>query len=98
MKNSELLAYDGPKHLLTALDQQRRYVLRVEAVPRKCPNCGTVHAKWDIHGLSIDEYDLGNTPGDEGTCKGCGRGLRYSVPFVGDPFLALIPDPTQAKQ
>lgn len=97
MKNSEILAYDGPKNLLSQLDQQRKFVLGVESVKRACPNCGTEHAKWEIHGIAdVDDYDLSNSHGDEGKCKGCGRGLTYCVPFVGNPFLSLTADPALA--
>ena len=99
MKNSELIGPAAPsKRLLTGLEGQRQFVLRIEQGPFGCPNCGTEHAKWEIHGISdVDDYDLSTSHGDEGKCKGCGRGLRYCVPFVGTPFVALIPDESLAK-
>lgn len=98
MTNSELLTTDTPKRLLRELEKQRQYVLRIEVGPFACPNCGTEHAKWEIHGITdVNDYDLSKSHGDEGKCKSCGRGLRYCVPFVGNPYISLIPDPELAR-
>lgn len=91
MKNSELLTYSGT--ILSGLERQRQYVLRMQVGPFECPNCGTPHAKWEIHGIAdVDDYDLGKLHPDEGHCKSCGRGLRYCVPLIGGVFIQLIPD------
>jgi predicted RNA-binding Zn-ribbon protein involved in translation (DUF1610 family) len=99
MKNSELLSTDAPpSRLLNGLERQRQYVLRIEVGPFACPNCGTEHAKWEIHGITnVNDYDLSKSHGDEGKCKACGRGLRYMVPFVGNPYITLISDPELAR-
>jgi hypothetical protein len=96
--NSELLAYTGPKDLLYGLERQRRYVLQVESGPFGCPHCGTQQAKWEIHGVDVDGYDLGKTHGDEGKCKGCNRPVRYYVTLMGGMGLSTIPDPSLAEQ
>jgi predicted RNA-binding Zn-ribbon protein involved in translation (DUF1610 family) len=98
MKNSELLSQTCGNQLLTALDSQRRYVLRIEQGPFACPNCGVEHAKWEIHGITdVNDYDLSAHHGDEGKCKSCGRGIRYCVGLIGGSFFSLIPDPELAR-
>lgn len=91
MTNSELLEFTGPPSLLGAIEKQRRYVLRIEAEPKPCPNCAHPMARWDALGLSVDEYDLSDSHPDLGRCPSCQREVRFTLPFVGGWHWSLVP-------
>lgn len=93
MTNSELLAYTGPASLLTSIERQSQFILRMENTPLPCPNCGQGVRRWEALGLALDAYDLTTSHPDTGECPGCGRGLIFIVPMIGGWHWSLVPDP-----
>jgi hypothetical protein len=90
--NRELLDLESAD-LLHPIDKQRRFVLRMEARPMPCPNCGHGLRRWEALGLDVDAYDLNAHHPDEGTCPNCKRGLRFTLPWpTGDWHWTLIPE------
>lgn len=82
MKNSELLAYTGSDALLTAIEAQRRHILRRHNTRCKCPNCGHWSNVFEATRVAIDDYDLIKGGEPPASCPGCGRALKHTVPFV----------------
>ena len=90
--NSELLAYQGNEDLLFGIEKQRRYILRLEAVKKACPNCGTPMSAWEGRGIAdVNDYDLTKLQSDNGKCIGCGRDIRFSLPLQGEWGWRLVP-------
>ena len=86
MTNRQVLAYDGPNRLLTGIEKQRRFVLRVLSAKRPCPNCGSAHDVFEVTGVDIDAYDLMRSDNpDHGHCPACKSGLQLVVPLQADP-------------
>jgi ribosomal protein S27E len=98
MTNRELLAETCSKALLTGIENQRRFILRLHSVQQGCPNCGHKQNVFEAAGVEIDDYDFGKTP-LAFKCGGCGRDLKHNVPFVsmGGPgwHWGLVPDAAQ---
>lgn len=91
MTNSEILAYRGSQ--LSGLDKQRQFVLRQLTRGMGCPSCGTIQSYIEAAGLTVDTIDLNKASDDPCKCTACGRGLKYTVPMMGDCHWRLIPIP-----
>jgi len=79
MTNRELLK--TPKHLLTEVDRQRLFLLRVESTPVPCPACNRPTDAFEAAGIDLDDYDFDCTR-YEYRCPGCGAELEQVVPFI----------------
>lgn len=77
-----------PRHLLGAIDRQRRFLLKRALVPRECihPDCDRQLSQLDACEQGIEGYVVGNAV-NENTfrCPGCGTPLAIIVPFVAGP-------------
>jgi len=84
--NSELLAVKNPE-LLTHLESQRRYLLRVHLGqgPPPCPACGRLQYPWEAAGLTIDTYDIGSGAAAY-HCVGCGIAMTEGLGFFGGEY------------
>src|SRR5262245_31357467 len=85
--NTELL--NANKHtLLSNLDKQRRFLLKMATTPTTCASCGKPVSQVEAYGNALDEYPIaGRGPGDgEFTCPHCTTQLHWCIPFVGAPF------------
>ena len=89
MKNSELLTYEGDN--IGGLEKQRRYILRMLAMPMPCPNCATRSTWFQATGVEIDAWDPKDAEKEVGECPSCKRWLIYTVPMMGIPYWRLIP-------
>ena len=85
MKNSDLLAMDHGRRLLTALERQRRFILQQFSNPKACPSCGSLQDWFQARGIAVDNLDLINDTTDDHTfaCIDCKRPLRYVLPLIG---------------
>lgn len=81
MKNSELLAYKGSQELLSQIEQQALYVLRMESTPMKCPSCAHMSRTWEAAGVSVDDYTL--TTYHAYHCPQCGIKLAHQIGLFG---------------
>jgi hypothetical protein len=78
MTNRELL--NTPKRLLSEVDKQRLFLLRVESAPMPCPACKKACNAFEAAGIAVDAYDFGRT-GYDYTCPACGAELEQVVPL-----------------
>ncbi len=78
MTNRELL--NTPKRLLSEVDKQRLFLLRVESAPMPCPACKKACNAFEAAGIAVDAYDFGRT-GHNYTCPACGAELEQVVPL-----------------
>jgi endogenous inhibitor of DNA gyrase (YacG/DUF329 family) len=78
MTNSELLT--TPRELLGALDRQRLFLLRVESQFMPCPACQKPVNAFAAAGITIDDYDFGETKYAY-KCPHCHAELEQIVPF-----------------
>lgn len=89
---------DAEAALLTGLERQRRFVLRMDSSRLPCPNCGAQQNVFEAAGIHINDYDFANPP-KTFHCMGCKRELRHDVPlFHSGPALwlwGLVPIPTE---
>lgn len=79
--NSEII--DLSPALLTTVERQRQYVLRLALAPMPCPVCGRPTSKVEAAGYSLDEYDTTQADNRAYTCPECATALVYVVPIVG---------------
>lgn len=79
MTNREVL--QSPESVLSALDRQRLFLLRVEGTPAPCPACQQPVNLFEAAGIDPDAYDFGQTR-LEYRCPNCGAQLEQLVPFV----------------
>jgi hypothetical protein len=77
MTNRELL--NTPKALLSEVDKQRLFLLRVEGQPMPCPACQKPINVFDAAGIPLDAYDFGKT-NHAYRCATCGAELEQVVP------------------
>ena len=77
MTNRELL--NTPKSLLSEVDRQRLFLLRVEGAAMPCPACKKPVNLFDAAGIAIDQYDFGKTH-HAYRCPACGAELEQVVP------------------
>jgi hypothetical protein len=69
-----------PKELLSELDKQRRYLLRVDGTPMPCPACKNSFNAFDAAGIDQDSYDFGATELSY-RCPHCSAELEQVVPL-----------------
>jgi hypothetical protein len=81
MKNSELL--EAESSLLTGLEQQKQFILKLNAMPRPCPNCGMAQNAFEASRIKVDDWDFNKTD-EQYHCinPSCHRELRFDIPFV----------------
>lgn len=79
MTNRELL--NTPEQMLSGLDRQRLFILRVDGTPMPCPACKQPVNLFDAAGIDLDAYDFGTTKHAYG-CPACGAELEQIVPFI----------------
>jgi hypothetical protein len=78
MTNRELL--QTPEQLLSQLDKQRLFLLRIEGTPMPCPACKWPVSAFEAAGIDLDAYDFGVT-NYQYRCPGCGAQLEQVVPL-----------------
>jgi uncharacterized protein (UPF0212 family) len=79
MTNRQLL--HTPEQLLTELDRQRLFLLRVDGTPMPCPACKKPVNLFEAAGIDLDQYDFGNTS-YSCCCPGCGAKLEQVISFI----------------
>jgi hypothetical protein len=77
MTNREILR--APGVLLSEVDRQRHFVLRVELMPAPCPASGRGLSFFDAARIDIDEYDSDSVTRHDCVCP-CGAELEQIVP------------------
>jgi len=77
--NRQLL--EAPEEALSAVDRQRRYVLRVELSAMPCPACAAPAGALAAAGVEVNDYPFG---AEERSfrCPACGAMLEQVVPFI----------------
>ncbi len=50
-----------PKVRLREVDRQRQFLLRVESTAVPCPACKRLVNAFEAAGITLEEYDFGNT-------------------------------------
>jgi hypothetical protein len=84
MTNRELLKVSP--ELLSGLDKQRLFLLRVESTPGPCPACKRPVNALEAAGIDLDAYDFGATRLSY-RCPNCLAELEQILPlFPGGPF------------
>lgn len=79
MTNRQLLTMH--QDVLSQVDRQRLFLLRVEGTPVPCPACKKSVNAIDAAGIELDAYDFGVTT-YEYRCPACGAELEQVVPFI----------------
>jgi hypothetical protein len=79
MTNRELLATS--RQVLSELDKQRLFLLRVEGTPVPCPACKKPLNVFEAAGIDVDGYDFEAKQYDF-RCPGCQAELEQVVPFI----------------
>lgn len=82
LTNTELLDRHPPERLLTEIEKQKLYLLKIYAVPKPCPACGHGNSLMEARGEHLDEYDFGKTK-KEMHCTKCKTELTDILPFFG---------------
>src|SRR5437016_5471003 len=77
MTNRELL--NTPRSLLSEVDKQRLFLLRVEGAVMPCPSCKKPINAFDASGIRLDDYNFGKTEHPY-RCPTCGAELEQVVP------------------
>jgi hypothetical protein len=77
MTNRELLR--TPRDVLSQVDRQRQYLLRVELTPSPCPACREPVNALDAAGIDLDAYQFGKEK-TSCCCPACGAELEQVVP------------------
>jgi hypothetical protein len=97
--NTELLNMsDAEAKLLTAIERQRRFIMRIQAMRQPCPNCGHPQDVFEAAGIPMDDYDFGVT-NHSFRCVSCKRQMEHCVPFIshGSPWywtlVPIVPSP-----
>jgi hypothetical protein len=78
MTNRDLLK--RPKELLSELNKQRQYLLRVGGTPMPCPACKKSCNVFEAAGIDLDSYDFGATELSY-RCPHCSAELEQVVPL-----------------
>lgn len=86
MTNRELLHADGA--VLSEVDRQRQYLLRVELLKAACPACLKPIDAVTAAGVGIDGYRFDELVRHDYRCPHCGAELEQVVPVlsVGSPW------------
>lgn len=82
MTNSQIL--ETPDHLLTGIDKQRKYCMRLNLIEMPCPNCGTKQNVYQAGAFEINDDDFGVTKRVY-FCITCKRKLEHCVPLLAGP-------------
>lgn len=82
LTNMQLLSEHQPKALLTAIERQRQFVLRINAAQCACPSCGHPSNIFEAQNVEINDYDFGATQ-HPAECPSCKRPLKQQVPITG---------------
>lgn len=82
LTNTELLEKNPPGRLLTQIEQQKLYLLKIYIAKKPCPHCGTGVNKFEATGKPMDDYTFGATKEDL-YCPSCKTELDEVVPFLG---------------
>lgn len=86
MTNEEILK--APNELLTTLDKQRRFLLRIALTPAPCPACKQLVTQIDAAGVTLQDYDVDTTHAKtKYRCTSCRRELEVIVPFMGPVYI-----------
>ncbi len=80
MTNTELL--HARPDLLTGVDRQRQFLLRLWSQQQPCPNCGTLLNVFEAARRKIDEIDTLSGAELKYRCTACERELQHVVPLV----------------
>ncbi len=95
MTNSEILK--TPDELLTEIQRQEKFLLRVAAQPMPCPVCHGAVNQFVAAGLSVDEFQPGYSSRHTFRCPSCQVELIAVVPFFGPPYLWRVKHPDQVR-
>lgn len=86
--NEELLTF--PDSLLTGIQRQRRFLLKVALTTMPCPVCVKPTNMIQAAGVTLNEFWVGETErmNDHAfKCPHCQAPLKYVVPFVGPVYV-----------
>jgi|SRR5262245_25604375 len=72
--------------LLSGVDKQRRFLLKIATTPTTCAGCGQLVSQVEATGKSLDEYPVDDAQDSEFTCPHCQTKLHWIVPLMGAPF------------
>jgi len=73
--------------LLGPIERQRRHVLRLELIPRRCPAC---YQMICARGCELPEKDERGR--DQHACSRCHIRLQHVIPLFGpDPYFDILP-------
>jgi hypothetical protein len=90
LTDHERMLLTAPDSLLSPLDSQERFLLRIALTPRQCPGCLSPICEYTA---AKEHLDLRRAAGEHGfECPRCEAHLVWQVPFVGEPFFGLHPD------
>jgi hypothetical protein len=78
MTNAEILA--TPDSLLTAVDRQRKFILRMALECPSCPVCRQACNQLEAAGIALDDYTFG-VEERRFSCPQCGVALMKVVPL-----------------
>lgn len=81
--NEKLLTY--PNEILTELEKQRRYILRIAMTPIGCGRCGGMHSQVEASGRTLETFDSKEIKDEDYICPDTGDSIRWVVPFIGNP-------------
>lgn len=85
MKNSELLKHTTheSRQLLTAIERQTLYCLRIALTPASCPMCHQMVNQVEASGKALDDFPAGDSSFNSFACPHCKTELVELVPFMG---------------
>lgn len=82
MTNEEILK--APEALLTTIEKQKRFLLRLALIKVPCPVCGHAVNQLEAAGIGLEDYPFDDKKLDF-RCRNpaCGVPLREVVPWMG---------------
>lgn len=83
-----LLTAPQPELLLSAVDQQERYVLARSLEPSRCPACGYITCRRAAV-REQDAADRSEVPDDGYLCRNCGADLTWNLGMRGEQWFTL---------
>lgn len=93
--NTEIISDSFQKKLLTGIESQRMYLLKMIYLPKRpCGSCGKPFAIVDVFPIDAITFSGGS---DDHACPHCGKIQHLSWPLFGDHFWTALLDQDQPK-